>query len=113
MVKTFKIEKRPWGNFKQFVLNEKCTVKILNVKPKQELSLQLHKEREEEWYFLTPGIVQLKNKRKKIKRGEVVHIRKNIPHRLIAGSKEALVLEISFGDFKENDEIRLEDKYGR
>ena len=108
-----KIVKRPWGNFKQFVLNKKCTVKIIEVKPRQELSLQLHKQREEEWHFLTPGIVQLGKQRKRMKKGDTVRIAKNIAHRLIAGNREVLVLEISFGDFKEKDEIRLEDKYGR
>ncbi len=105
--------KRPWGSFKQFVLNEKCTVKILEVKPKQKLSLQLHKKREEEWHFLTDGIVQIGKRKKRMKEGETVKIGKNVPHRLIAGNKEALVLEISRGNFNEKDEIRLEDKYGR
>jgi len=113
MVKSLKKEKRPWGNFKQFVFNEKCTVKILEIKPRQELSLQLHKKREEEWYFITDGIVQIGKRKKKIKEGNIIRIGKNIPHRLIAGNKRVLVLEISFGEFKEKDEIRLEDKYGR
>lgn len=108
-----KLVQRPWGVFKQFVLNKKCTVKILEVKPNQELSLQKHKKRSEMWYFLTDGIVQIGNKRKKIRKGDIVNIGKNTPHRLIAGSKEVKVLEISFGTFSENDEIRLEDKYHR
>jgi len=105
--------KRPWGVFKQFVLNRKCTVKILEVKPRQGLSLQLHKQRKEEWYFLSSGVVQIGRKKRKVKKGEIIQIGKNIPHRLIAGDKEVLVLEISFGNFKEGDEIRLEDKYER
>jgi mannose-6-phosphate isomerase-like protein (cupin superfamily) len=105
--------KRPWGKFKQFVLNKKCTVKIIEINPKQELSLQLHKHREEEWYFLTSGIVQIRKQKKKVRNGEIIRIEKNTPHRLIAGNKKALVLEISFGNFREGDEIRMEDKYGR
>ena len=108
-----KIVKRPWGEFKQFVLNEKCTVKIIEVNPKQELSLQVHKFREEEWYFLSSGIVQIGKIKKRMKKGESVHIKKKTPHRLIAGNKKLFVLEISFGNFNEKDEIRLEDKYGR
>lgn len=105
--------KRPWGNFKQFALNEKCTVKIIEVKPKEELSLQKHKKREENWYFLTSGIAQLNKKRKKVKEGEIIKIKRNVPHRILAENKPVKVLEISFGDFRENDEIRLEDKYKR
>ena len=105
--------KRPWGEFKQFVLNKKCTVKILEIKPKQELSLQKHKKREEQWYFLEPGIVQLGNKKIKVKEGELIKIPKNKPHRIIAGKNKVRVLEVSFGKFEEKDEVRLEDKYGR
>jgi len=108
-----KLVKRPWGKFKQFVLNKKCTVKIIELLPRQELSLQVHKQREEEWYFLTSGIVQIGRRKRKVNKEEIVHIGKNIPHRIIAGNKKVLVLEISFGNFKEGDEIRLEDKYER
>jgi mannose-6-phosphate isomerase-like protein (cupin superfamily) len=105
--------KRPWGNFKQFALNEKCTVKILSLNSGEELSLQKHKKRKEYWYFLTSGIVQIGRKKKKIKEGGEVVIKKNTAHRIIAGKKKVRVLEISYGVFDEKDEIRLEDKYGR
>jgi mannose-6-phosphate isomerase-like protein (cupin superfamily) len=105
--------KRPWGVFKQFVLNEKSTVKIIIVNPHQELSLQLHKKRQENWYFLTPGIVQLGNKKFKVKKDQLVYIKKNTPHRVIARKNKVEFLEISKGEFNEHDEIRLEDKYGR
>ena len=105
--------KRPWGLFRQFALNEKCTVKIIEVKPMEELSLQKHKKREENWYFITSGIIQLGKNIKRIKEGEMVKIRKNTPHRILAGANKVKVLEISFGNFDEKDEIRLEDKYHR
>jgi len=108
-----KIVKRPWGLFKQFILNKKCTVKILEVKPKQELSLQYHKKRVEMWYFLTNGVVQISNKKKKVSKGEIVNIKKNIAHRIIAEKNQVVVLEISLGKFSEKDEVRLEDKYKR
>jgi mannose-6-phosphate isomerase-like protein (cupin superfamily) len=108
-----RITKRPWGEFKLFVKNKKCTVKIIEIKPKQELSLQKHKKRKESWYFLTSGIVQVGNKRKKIKKGSIVNIGKNVAHRIIAENKKVLILEIGYGKFSEGDEIRLEDKYGR
>ncbi len=106
-------EKRPWGLFRVFAKNKKATVKILEVKPHQELSLQKHKKREEHWYFLTSGIVQLEDKKKKVKANELVVIKKNQAHRIIAENKKVIVLEVSLGKFSEGDEIRLEDKYGR
>ena len=117
--------KRPWGDFKQFVLNKKCTVKILSLNPKQELSLQIHKKRAEMWYFLDKAIVQLGKKKikvkivtdvnelNKVKKGDTIKIKKMVPHRIIAGKNKVQVLEISFGKFDEKDEIRLEDIYGR
>jgi mannose-6-phosphate isomerase-like protein (cupin superfamily) len=105
--------KRPWGLFKRFVLNKKCTVKIIEIKPNQELSLQKHMKREENWYFLTPGIVQIGEKKKKVKEGDIIEVGKNVPHRIFAGSKKVKLLEIAIGDFSEKDEIRMEDEYNR
>jgi mannose-6-phosphate isomerase len=112
-VKNLKITKRPWGEFKQFILNKKCTVKILVVNPNQQLSLQMHKKRTENWYFLTPGIIQLKTKKFKVKKNQLIQIKPNTPHRIIADKNKVEVLEVSLGTFNEHDEIRLEDKYGR
>ncbi|MFH1327186.1 MAG: phosphomannose isomerase type II C-terminal cupin domain [archaeon] len=108
-----KITTRPWGNFKLFAKNKKCTVKILEIKPRQELSLQYHKKREEMWYFLDKAIVQIGKTKKRVKPGEIVKVPKKRPHRIITGLKKVKVLEISFGEFREGDEVRLEDKYGR
>ena len=108
-----KVVTRPWGGFKQFVSNEKCTVKILTVKPNQILSLQKHRKRKEQWYFLTEGWVQLGNKKKRIGAGEIVNIPRMQAHRLFAKKKKVEVLEICHGTFDEKDEIRLEDIYGR
>ncbi len=104
---------RPWGDFKQFVLNKKCTVKILDVNPNQKLSLQKHTKRREEWYFLTDGYAQLGDKKMKVKKGELVKIGKRKKHRLFAKKNPVKVLEVSYGEFNEKDEVRLEDNYGR
>jgi len=108
-----KKEERPWGNFLTLAFNEECTVKVLNLKPEEELSLQIHNNRDEKWYFFNKATVQLGKKKKKVKEGTIIKIPKGKPHRIIAGKNEVRVLEVSFGRFDENDEIRLEDKYGR
>ncbi len=105
--------RKPWGREKHFVINKKCSVKILEVNPNQKLSLQKHKKRDEEWYFLTEGYIHLGNKKKKIKKGSLIKIPKNKLHRLFAKNEKVLVIEISIGAFNEKDIIRLEDKYGR
>jgi len=105
--------KRPWGKFIQYVLNKKCTVKIITINKNQSLSKQIHKKRSEFWVILDQGIIaEIKNKKFKTKPGQEINIRKNTPHRAYA-TKTARFLEISFGNFDEKDEIRLEDKYGR
>ena len=110
--------KRPWGGFIKFIDNKPCTVKILQIKKGGSLSLQSHKFRTEFWYVISGKIKvvigkSLKNLKKKIlTEGRYLLIPKGFLHRA-EGLKESKILEISTGRFKEGDEIRYEDKYGR
>jgi len=110
--------KRPWGGFIKFIDNKPSTVKILFIDKDAKLSLQFHKLREEFWHVVSGKIKvtlgrSLKSlKKKNLKEGENIKIPKGFLHR-IEGIKESKVLEISTGKFVENDEIRVEDKYGR
>ena len=104
---------KPWGGERHFVKNDKCTVKILSVKAGHRFSLQKHRLRVEEWYFLTDGYAQVGKKVSRFKEGDFVRIGKGKIHRLIAKKKRVDVLEVSRGEFLQSDEIRLEDDYGR
>ncbi len=108
-----RVVEKPWGHEKHFAKNEKRTVKILSVNPGEELSLQKHRYRVEEWFFLTDGWVQIGAKVKFFRKGDFVRIGKGKIHRLVAKRKRVEVLEVSFGKFLQSDEVRLEDKYGR
>jgi mannose-6-phosphate isomerase len=108
-----RITNRPWGDFKLFVKNKKCTVKILEVKPHQKLSLQYHKHRKELAYFLTSGFVQIGMENHKVEKGEIVVFKKRQAHRVFAKNKKVKYLEIALGKFREGDEVRIEDQYGR
>lgn len=113
-MKTIKVS-RPWGTFIQFTHNEKSTVKILEIKPKEMLSLQSHKNRAEFWYVVegNPTVV-LNTKTKKYKQGDSIQVGKGVKHRIINKTSTRIrILEIATGDFDENDEIRYEDKYDR
>jgi mannose-6-phosphate isomerase-like protein (cupin superfamily) len=110
--------KRPWGGFIKFIDNQDCTVKILYLKKGESLSLQYHKLREEFWYVIS-GKIKLTIgkslkflKRKILKERQYNFTHKKFLHRAEA-IKDSKILEISFGKFKEGDEIRLKDKYGR
>ncbi len=108
------IENRPWGKFEQFTHNEKSTVKIISVKPRQKLSLQYHKKRTEFWRFLdNEAKVTINKKTIKVKAGSEVIIKKGTLHTVEALKKPVRFLEIAEGNFDENDIIRIEDKYGR
>ncbi len=110
MIEVYK-EERPWGAFEQFTHNEESTVKILIVK--DLLSYQRHKYRDEFWRVLSgEGFAILNDKKIPLKRGDEVFIKRGDCHRLGSDNKME-VLEISFGHFDEDDNERLEDKYGR
>jgi mannose-6-phosphate isomerase-like protein (cupin superfamily) len=108
------VVKRPWGMFRRYVCNERCTVKILTVKPNQILSLQSHQKRDELWVVLDDGVEAQVGKRKlRLKEGQKIFIPRKTKHRLRSFGKEARILEISLGFFDEKDEKRFEDIYKR
>ena len=112
MIKKY-IEERPWGKFERFTMNEKCTVKIITVKKGEAFSLQYHNNRDEFWHILSGvGIVTLGEEKKEAKAGDEYMISKGTHHRMEA-TEEVKFLEIAFGEFDENEIVRVEDKYNR
>ena len=113
-MRTFKI-KKPWGSFTQFTHNEKSTVKILEVKPGEMLSLQNHKKRAEFWYVIEEKpTIELNTRKSKYKMGDSIRIGKGVKHRISNKTKKLVrILEIATGNFDEKDIIRYEDKYNR
>ena len=109
-----KVEK-PWGNFEQYTHNLPCTVKIITVVPGGMLSSQYHEKRDELWVVLDPGArVELDRKVLHPEVEEKLIIPRETVHRLWAvGEGPVRILEISFGEFDEDDIVRLEDVYGR
>ncbi len=109
-----KVEK-PWGHFEQYTHNLPCTVKIITVVPGGTLSRQYHKKRDELWVVLDPDArVELDGEVLYPSREEKLFIPRETIHRLSAvGGGPVRILEISFGEFDEDDIVRLEDVYGR
>lgn len=108
------IEKRPWGEFLQFTLNEVSTVKILKVKSGEELSLQYHNDRSEFWRVLkgNPTVLIGESTVRGIE-GDEFFIEPKTNHQIIAKENDVEILEIATGNFDENDIIRISDKYER
>ncbi len=106
-------EFRPWGNFSQYTHNQLSTVKIIEINAGGMLSLQLHHLRDEVWIPLDEGIVaEIAGEKIRAQVGKPLFVPKKTTHRLSA-EKKARVLEIAFGEFDENDIVRLDDVYGR
>ena len=106
---------KPWGKFEQYTHNALSTVKIITVQPGGVLSLQYHHRRDELWVVLDSGAqIQLGDIDIRPRVGDRVFIPRTTAHRLSAACDRAVrILEVSFGEFDEDDIVRLEDVYGR
>ena len=106
---------KPWGKFEQYTHNAPSTVKVITAKPGGTLSLQYHHRRDELWVVLDAGAqVELGDETLRPERGGKVFIPRGTAHRLSAvGDEPVRILEISLGEFDEEDIVRLEDVYGR
>ena len=109
------VQERPWGQFEQFVSNERVTVKIITVQPGHRLSLQTHENRGEFWQVLDGPIeVTVGEQTWSAQPGEKVWVPQGSVHRMAnKGDAPGRLLEVAFGDFDEADIVRLEDDYTR
>ena len=109
------VSERPWGHFTTYITNEDdVTVKVIVIKPKQRLSLQYHSERTERWICLRgDAIVEINGKKRTLRPSQEAMVPVGARHRLGAGPKGALILEIAEGNFSEDDIVRIEDDYSR
>ena len=116
------IENRPWGNFEtlnSFPVSKQAgnaVIKKITVNPLNRLSYQSHTKRSEHWYVIQgQGKVTLNDKVSSINLGQSIDISIGTKHRIENTDKNVglIFIEISLGDFAENDIIRYEDDYGR
>lgn len=107
-------ETRPWGKFEQFCHNEKVTVKIISVEPNSKLSLQYHHKREEFWRVVSgSGKVRIGDDVLDANVGDEFFIPVEKIHRMMTEESPMQIMEISFGEFDEDDIVRVEDDYNR
>jgi mannose-6-phosphate isomerase len=110
-----RVVEKPWGKFAQYTQNMLSTVKVITVQPGGALSLQYHHLRDELWVVLDARAkIELGHRVIQPQIGDRIFIPRMTTHRLSAtGDRPVRILEISFGEFEENDIVRLEDIYGR
>ncbi len=108
------VEDRPWGKFEKYVENQKCTVKTLYLKPNSQTSLQYHDKRDEWWKVIKGSVLIIVNDEKhKLIENDSFFIKRKLKHQIINLENPSMVLEISMGEFDEEDIVRLEDIYNR
>ncbi len=107
---------RPWGNYLSLIENKTWQVKLIEVKPGEELSLQMHHYRSEHW-VVVKGIakVEIESKVEFLKENESTYIPLGSKHRLSNPGKEKLsLIEVQTGTYVgEDDIVRFKDRYGR
>ncbi|MDA9729202.1 mannose-1-phosphate guanylyltransferase/mannose-6-phosphate isomerase [Prochlorococcus sp. AH-736-N17] len=107
---------RPWGYYISMVNDSRWQVKLINVKPNEKLSLQMHHHRSEHWIVVTgTAKVELDEETKILAENESIYIPLGSKHRLSNPGKINLTLiEVQSGSYVgEDDIVRFEDKYGR
>ncbi|MEN4006530.1 MAG: phosphomannose isomerase type II C-terminal cupin domain [Methanobacteriaceae archaeon] len=111
--KDYKFVERPWGGYLVLEKYPDYWLKKIFIDKGEQLSLQSHRNRYEIWIVLQGKIRVQKNDAFFIlQKGDYLKINENEKHRLY-GLSSAVVLEAAFGQPREEDIIRYEDKYGR
>ncbi len=107
---------RPWGDYNSIIEDTKWQVKLINVKPKEALSLQLHKYRSEHWVVVKGHAkVEIEDKVLFLSENQSTYIPVGSKHRLTnVGESSLAIIEVQSGSYiGEDDIVRFEDKYGR
>jgi mannose-1-phosphate guanylyltransferase len=98
------------------VEDKRWQVKLIEVKPGEKLSLQMHHHRSEHWIVVTgTAKVEVDNKIDILSENQSIYIPLGAKHRLTNPGKIALIIiEVQSGSYVgEDDIVRFEDKYGR
>ena len=107
---------RPWGHYLTLSEAERWQVKIIQVKPGEKLSLQLHHHRSEHWIVVNgTAKVEINDKSELLTENQSTYIPLGSSHRLSNPGKIPLILiEVQSGSYVgEDDIVRFQDKYGR
>ena len=107
---------RPWGSYESIVEEERWQVKIINVKPGEKLSLQMHHHRSEHWIIVSgTAHVEIDDKEITLHENQSSYIPIGSKHRLSNPGKIPLkLIEVQSGSYLGEDDIhRFEDNYGR
>ena len=106
---------KPWGCYVDYFRSSNVVFKKIMILSGESISYQYHQGREEVWH-VTGGVgkLTLDDNEAVMAAGDSVYINKEQKHKMECISEEPLVIyEMQMGDTREDDIVRLEDKYGR
>lgn len=109
-------ERRPWGHFENLLDERNVKVKKLVIFPKEKISVQFHKYRNEKWHIINgTGKVFVEENVFECKKGSYFEISKGQTHSIEnTGKKNLEIIEIQTGSkLSEEDIVRIKDRYGR
>ncbi|MHC4334566.1 MAG: ElyC/SanA/YdcF family protein [Planctomycetota bacterium] len=109
---------RPWGKYREFLLNAKGTVRILTVHPGQRMSEQRHMHRDELFIPLDDGLrIKIDERWIEPTKDTYLLIPRGQWHRIVVADnidQPVQVLEVAFGEYDQVGDIeRRADDYGR
>lgn len=107
---------RPWGSYEDLFVSKKYRVKIIQLNPHSQISLQYHNKRAEHW-VITQGKASVTKGEETfwLNEDESVYIPVGVIHRVENPSDAVLCfVEVQVGEeVIESDIVRIEDKYAR
>lgn len=107
---------RPWGSYAVLQEGPGFKVKLLEVRPHQKLSLQMHRHRAEHW-VVVEGRVRLTCGEEvgEFVANDYFYVPQGAKHRIENASEDRVrIIEVQQGDYLgEDDIVRFEDVYGR
>jgi mannose-1-phosphate guanylyltransferase/mannose-6-phosphate isomerase len=107
---------RPWGSYTVLAEGTGFKVKVLEIKPHQKLSLQMHKRRSEHWVVAEGRVVlTCGDQAREFGANEYLYIPEGAKHRIDNRSDDPVrIIEVQNGSYLgEDDIVRFEDIYGR
>ncbi len=106
---------RPWGWYQDLLEGEGYKVKRLLVLAGQQISLQRHQHRSENWTVVSGrGQLFCENTWHQAFVGTTLHIPCRAIHRARGGQSDLVIIEVQHGQrLEESDIERLDDDYGR
>ena len=107
---------RPWGHYLSLIEENRWQVKLIEVKPGEKLSLQMHHHRSEHWVVVNgTAKVEINTNITMLSENQSIYIPLGSKHRLSNPGKIPLkLIEVQSGSYVgEDDIVRFEDTYGR